>query len=300
MKKISYLFLSLATILFTYGQSYAAESVTFDDGTVWSCDQSFSPRTVRFGYYYNFFDTFTNNNVSTYNNYINTYAVQYKNANYLGVGGAFGFTPELKALNYTVAPQQTVKILATADSNWRILRHPATRSTGGASDFMIGYKIGFDTSNNYPDASDDKYHVECQPYQVTWCGDGVLDSAYEKCDDGAANGLPGKCNVSCDATLPPDEKLTCDQTFPVQSLRYGNDAYFYDTYTNNDTFAHHLKKFDVLFTEPYDYNASTTFPTFDWTDSLKSANYIVPAGTQRQKVIEAKTPYSIRAVPPKR
>jgi hypothetical protein len=52
---------------------------------------------------------------------------------------------------------------------------------------MIGYRIGYDISNNYPDASDDQYHIECQPYQVTWCGDGVVDAAYESCDDGASN-----------------------------------------------------------------------------------------------------------------
>lgn len=52
---------------------------------------------------------------------------------------------------------------------------------------MIGYRIGYDTSNNYPDATDDSYHVECQPYQVTWCGDGIIDASYESCDDGASN-----------------------------------------------------------------------------------------------------------------
>lgn len=177
-------------MLLSYGYTYAADTVTFDDNTTWTCDQSFAPKLLRFGYYYGFFDNFTNNNSSTYNNYINTYAVQYKNANYLGVGGAFAFTPELKALNYIVAPQQTLKVLATTDNNWRVLRHPATRSTGSNYDFMIGYKIGYDTSGNYPDASDDKYHTECQPYQVTWCGDGIVDSEYEKCDDGAQNGMP--------------------------------------------------------------------------------------------------------------
>lgn len=100
--------------------------------------------------------------------------------------------------------------------------------------------------------------------------------------------------------MPPDEKTTCDQTFPPQTLRYGDDAYFYDSYTNNDGFDHRMKKFDVLFTEPYDYNTSPAFPTFDWTQPLKDANYIVKSGTQNQKIIEAKTPYTIRSVPPKR
>lgn len=70
--------------------------------------------------------------------------------------------------------------------------------------------------------------------------------------------------------------------------------YFYDTYSNLDSFAHRLKKFDILFTEPYDYNLSTSLPTFDWTQSFKNVNYVVNAGASNQKVIESTTPYTIR------
>ena len=40
-------------------------------------------------------------------------------------------------------------------------------------------------------------HTECQPYVITWCGDGVVDTpnsgaswSAEACDDGANNGKP--------------------------------------------------------------------------------------------------------------
>lgn len=69
---------------------------------------------------------------------------------------------------------------------------------------MIAYDINYDRSNNYPDASDDISHKECQPYYVTWCGDGVVDNAYEVCDAGANNGQIGQCNNTCSGVVPPN------------------------------------------------------------------------------------------------
>ena len=66
----------------TFFTSVSAESISFDDGRTWSCDQSFTPVVLRYGYYQGFFDTFRNTNTSTYTNYINTFDVNYKNANY--------------------------------------------------------------------------------------------------------------------------------------------------------------------------------------------------------------------------
>ena len=178
----------------------AAETVTFDDGTKWQCDQYFSPVKLRYNYYYGFYDMYRNTNTSRYTNYLNTFSVQYKNADYLLAGGKFDFTPELRAKNFAVAPGEEIKALATQSDNWKVNKHPAVRSTGSAFDFMIAYRINYDTSNNYPDASDDKSHVECQPYQVTWCGDGILDTQYESCDPADPNKTgwgPGGCDASC-------------------------------------------------------------------------------------------------------
>lgn len=80
-----------------------------------------------------------------------------------------------------------MKVLSTYSADWRVVRHPTSRTIGSNYDFMIAYKIDYDTSNNYPDASDDTSHVECQPYQVSWCGDGTVDSSYETCDAGIDN-----------------------------------------------------------------------------------------------------------------
>lgn len=87
---------------------------------------------------------------------------------------------------------------------------------------MIGYNISYDFSNNFPNKSDDISHVECQPYYVTWCGDGVKDDAYEQCD-GTAGTTPGTntCNNSCQLVTPPPVTPICNpaktgtQTSPV-------------------------------------------------------------------------------------
>lgn len=203
-------------------------------------------------------------------------------------------------MNYAVGPNQSVKALATQDNFWRVVKHPTTRSTGSSYDFMIAYKIGYDTTNNYPDASDDSYHTECQPYQVSWCGDGVVDTQYsESCDDGNSNGLPGKCNNSCSGNTPP-EVPKCDQEFASIKLRFGNLHRFYDDYTNPDSFGHLLRNFKVIFEEPYDYNNSSVSPNFVWSNDIKNTQYIVAPGTQDMRVIDSTNQYQIVAPPPVR
>lgn len=86
---------------------------------------------------------------------------------------------------------------------------------------MIAYDIGYDRSNNYPDASDDISHKECQPYYVTWCGDGVVDNGYETCDPAAPGQSPTTCSpVTCTAiTQPPTcNSITVTPTTGVTPL----------------------------------------------------------------------------------
>jgi hypothetical protein len=90
-----------------------------------------------------------------------------------------------------------------------IANHPAVRSTDMLRGDIYGqYVMTWDIANTVTTA-DDTQHVECQPYIVTWCGDGVRDTQldwqglpYESCDDGAQNGQPGKCNATCNGTVP--------------------------------------------------------------------------------------------------
>lgn len=230
-----------------------AQNVTFDDGTTWNCDQNFTPTAVRYWKLYFFNDTW--NNDTNANTYLNEYFVQYKNASYLGHGQAypngrlFDWTKTLRNASYTVAPHSNMSILSTQFEDWGIVQKPTTRSNpaSGQYDFMIAYKVNYDKSNNYPDASDDISHVECQPYYVTWCGDGVMDAGYETCDpaDSKKSGWgAGGCDTSCKPVATPPTTPVCDpartgvQTSPLTQgyCQIGAPSGFVKTGTNPENY----------------------------------------------------------------
>ncbi len=202
MKK--YLF---AIVLLILPSLSFAQNMTFDDGTTWNCDQNFDPVPLRYHYQFRFFDTW--NNPANVPVYMNDYAVRYKDSSYLRTGQSWPngksvyWTNQLKNNNYAVPANSSMEVISTFTNDWAILNHPETRT---GNDFTIAYKINYDFSNNFPDTSDDISHVECQPYYITWCGDGVLDSTYEQCDLGAQNGQAGSaCSATCQtvAVTPP-------------------------------------------------------------------------------------------------
>ncbi len=91
----------------------------------------------------------------------------------------------------------------------------------------------------------------------------------------------------------------CDQTFAPQTLRYGFDYNFWDSYTNLNSYKHGLlNNWSVDFTEAYDYNLSTAVPDFAWTQNIKDSGYLVPGGASGVKVLSSSNWYSIKAVPP--
>ncbi len=79
MKK--YIIFLLIVLFSSIGNQTFAQNVTFDDGTVWNCDQNYAPTPVRYWKLYSFYDTW-NNGTST-NTYLNEHYIQYKNASYL-------------------------------------------------------------------------------------------------------------------------------------------------------------------------------------------------------------------------
>ena len=184
--------------------------MTFDDGTTWNCDQNFAPVALRYQYQYRFFDTW--NNLANVPAYMNEYQVRYKDSSYVRVGQTWpsgktvDWTNQLVQNNYAVPAYSSMEVLSTFTNDWAVLNHPVVRT---GNDFTIGYQIGYDFSNNYPDASDDIKHVECQPYYITWCGDGILDTNYETCDPAAPGQSPYTCDVA--TCQPIVQQPTCDK-----------------------------------------------------------------------------------------
>ena len=86
----------------------------------------------------------------------------------------------------------------------------------------------------------------------------------------------------------------CDQNF-YKTLRYGKQYTFRDEFNANSS-DKWIWDYSVTSNEQYDYNNSTSFPEFDWTDEIVSADYKVPAN-KTMSVIKAKSPYQILQVP---
>jgi len=185
------------------------------------CDQVFEGTYLRYDKTYRFYDDLHNS--TNRNVYINERKIRFMDnmtsnevmtSSYLDPGSPFGWTQQLKNANYTVAPKSSMRIIETWATKWRVDRHPATRTQARKNnhDFMIYYKIDYDFSNNYPNASDDISHVECQYFSVTWCGDGIRDAGYEVCDPSDPTRI-GWGNGGCDNSCQPitvNPPATCD------------------------------------------------------------------------------------------
>ena len=77
-------FLLLASLFLIAPSFVHAQNMTFDDGTTWNCDENFAPVPLRYGYQYQFYDTF--NNPTSNATYMNTYEVRYKDSTYMRAG----------------------------------------------------------------------------------------------------------------------------------------------------------------------------------------------------------------------
>lgn len=198
-------FSALAAIFFiSMGTSvYAAGEIVCTGAHPNVCTQNFSPVPLRYGVKYRFHDTW--NNLSAIPQYMNTKAVSYENPQFLGVGIKhpsgldFDWTQTLRNAGFAVAPYSSMEILTTASDDWQVIAKPSNGRKNpllGQYDFAVKYTTTYDTSNNYPNASDDITHIENQPYYVTWCGDGVKDGP----NDDADINTPGIQAEECDGS----------------------------------------------------------------------------------------------------
>jgi cysteine-rich repeat protein len=210
------------------------------------CDQIFENNFVRYNYSYDFFDSINNSKAWSADLYLNTWQVDYNNPEFLNkwVPHAnwkdFDWTKAVKdAWNKIIKWTNNLKILSTKASDWQIAKHPTTRTPAKVAnhDFMISYKIGYDYTNNYPDASDDAYLTECAYYSVTWCGDWVTDTKYwEQCDDWNSIDWDSCSNTCKNVTTPVCTAwVTWTQTAPISSSTPKLCATVWETVTNFST-----------------------------------------------------------------
>lgn len=139
------------------------------------CDQIFPAAQLRHGYSYRFWDDYTNHNTykhQVYNLPSVVYAEQY-DYNGSTTFPSFGWSAGLVAQGYQINPGQTMRAV-DADSSYPIIYRPATRSP---DNLILRYTIQYYAQNAGTNWTGPYTHVECQPYEITWCGDGVVDAS---------------------------------------------------------------------------------------------------------------------------
>ncbi len=182
------------------------------------CDQVFPVEQLRHGYSYTFWDDYKNNNTYKHQVYDLPSVVYAEQYDYNGSTSfpSFGWSAGLIAQGYQINPGQKLRAV-DASSSYPIIYRPATRN---ADNLILRYTLQYFAQNAGTDWTGPYTHVECQPYEITWCGDGVKDTDEgETCDDGTLNGQPGKCNVSCNGIVPnPPINGVCNPVYNGQTL----------------------------------------------------------------------------------
>ena len=140
-----------------------------------SCDQTFYG-TLRHNKQYTFYDDFSANSSDKWLwNWEMDYSEEYDYNNSSSFP-QFGWTSDIKNADWKVAKNTSMTVLE-AGSAYPILSVPASRSY---DNFFLQYTLTYSTD----EAGKNKYtHTECKYYEVSRCGDGVVDTSYgETCD----------------------------------------------------------------------------------------------------------------------
>jgi len=174
------------------------------------CDETFY-ETLRYGHKYTFYDDFHANVGDKWLwNWVMEYEEQY-DYNKSPDFPQFAWTTDLVNANYRVASNTTMRVLQ-ATSAYPILAVPAQRAF---DNLFIKYTLTYSTDS----AWNNKYaHSECAYYEISRCGDGVLDTEYDEiCDPKDPNHQwwwNGWCDDTCNpiTVVEPDWKLKIEKT----------------------------------------------------------------------------------------
>ena len=174
------------------------------------CDETFYDK-LRYGHQYTFYDDFS---AWSSNKWLRRWVMEYQEQydyNKSSDFPAFAWTTNLVNNNYMVAANTTMRVLQ-ATSPYPILAVPAQRAY---NNLFIKYTIVYSSDSAW---TNKVAHSECAYYEITRCGDGIIDSDYwEECDPGSAwtSVLPdGRiCNDECKIEdAPTDWILRIEKT----------------------------------------------------------------------------------------
>ncbi|MFZ4461471.1 MAG: hypothetical protein ACOYN2_02825 [Patescibacteria group bacterium] len=172
-----------------------------------TCDQTFEG-TLRVGHSYRFNDTLANE-AGTPIQVINFFPEFNEKYDYNGSSAPinYAWTPWILSRNGVVQSGEA-GIIAETDSSYPVIFSPPVRAK---DNLTVRYVVEYSPIVNGVQSSIVESHSECKSYEITWCGDGVVDSKYnEVCDLGAQNGKPGStCSAKC--TVVTEPPLACER-----------------------------------------------------------------------------------------
>ena len=164
------------------------------------CDETFY-KSLRHRWEYTFDDKFNSRWADSWLRSFDVNFVEQKDFN-RWANPTFSWTTELVNNNMKVWKDQTMKVI-TSSPKYQILDTPDKRSR---DNLYIEYTIKYSTTQN---GSATKWHKECIYYEISRCGDWVLDTDYnEVCDPKDPNEVGwwnGWCDDSCQPVTIVDE-----------------------------------------------------------------------------------------------
>ena len=132
------------------------------------CNQTFTG-SLRVGQTFQFTDKLTN---TTGNNLtLKSFTAIFREPadyNRSNVKFEFEWNPWIKSRSFVVPNNTVNQEIIQSKEEYHIIDHPAIRSFDNLKiDYGIRYQIG---------SGAQQIHKECANYEITWCGDGILDT----------------------------------------------------------------------------------------------------------------------------
>jgi hypothetical protein len=84
------------------------------------------------------------------------------------------------------------------------------------------------------------------------------------------------------------------------TLRHGNNIDFFSSLSNGDSDEKIFTRYKITAKEQYDYNGSTTFPSFAWTPIMVESGFALPPKTDNVVALKAESSYPVKHFPPAR
>ena len=163
-----------------------------------NCKATVPTEKLRHGFSYRFFDQVTNPNEFLEYRFVGLPRVFYSEEyDYNGSNQfpAFGWTEMIREKQFILPARQSVRF-TEANASYPIVYRPKKRHQ---ANFSIAYSAEFYARKSSSENWRGPYYTfSCQKYEITWCGDGIVDTPEgEECDDGEQNSELGRCGPSC-------------------------------------------------------------------------------------------------------